>query len=509
MGQKSRKPSLTVAAMIAATLFAKALGLFRSMLMAWTMGDTQEAVAFAAASKIPSLFFDIIFSAAILGAFIPHYSAAANEERGAREFASSFLGAMLAAASLFSLIGIIFAPQITAVFSPGLSAESAALAARLLRIMFPAVVFTAGAYTLTGLLQAHGNFILPAGISAVSNIFIICFLLFGGKAISPFALAAAHICSWLLQLLTLALPLAAKKRLPMPKIDLKNEHLRRSLAAVPKIAAGSWFYPASALFAAFFASFISDKAFLLYDYAAGIYTIISGIAIYGVANYCLPALSKIHALGDMRGFAKEVNQALFSAVRLILPVCAAALLFSREGLSLLYAHGKFPESAANECARALSLLCAAMPASAVSEILCRAFCAAKKTWAPMYAAASAVCANLAANSLALFAESGICGIAASFAAAQWVQALFLFFAARKNFAGVSLAKTLVITPGGALCFALMAVFKQNFPLFSQLNNSFATFLKISIVFTLGIVIYLLYVYTAGLLRPDFAKKETR
>ena len=95
----AKKSTFTVAAMIAATLFAKTLGLFRSMIMAWTLGDSLEAVAFAAASKIPGAFFDLLFSAAILGAFIPFYNKArAASEKAAAEYASSFFGAALAAA---------------------------------------------------------------------------------------------------------------------------------------------------------------------------------------------------------------------------------------------------------------------------------------------------------------------------------------------------------------------------------------------------------------------------
>jgi putative peptidoglycan lipid II flippase len=157
--------------MIAATLFAKALGLLRSALLARTLGDLPEAAAFAAASGIPGAIFDILFSAAITGAFIPAYSAAREEgEESARAFSRAFLGAALAAALLFSLAGVAFAPAIIRVFAANMSEETAALAVRLLRIMFPSAVFTAWAYTLAGLLQAHESFVLPAAVSALSFI---------------------------------------------------------------------------------------------------------------------------------------------------------------------------------------------------------------------------------------------------------------------------------------------------------------------------------------------------
>lgn len=499
--------------MIAATLFAKTLGLFRSMILAWTLGDSLEAVAFAAASKIPGAVFDLLFSAAILGCFIPEYNKArARSEGRAREYSCAFFGAALAASALFAAAGVLLAPQIIAVTAPKISAEAAVLSARLLRIMFPAMVFTAGAYTLTGLMQSHGNFILPAAVSAVSNVFIIGYLLISGGGFSVYALAAVYTLSWLLQFLTLALPLAAKKRLPRPRIAPKNESLRASLRSAPQIMAGSWLAPASVLTAAFFSSFVSDETFVMYDYASGIYTIISGIAVYGVGNYVFPELSKVYARGEGEGFAKEVSRAVLSIMLIILPVGAAAYALAEEGITLLYVRGNFTAELAHTCAGSLRILSAAMPACALSEILYRAFYAAGKAKIPMYATLCAIGTSAAANALSLALGAGLAGISAAFAAAQWVHALFLLAASRRFFPGLfargGVRRGLALLPGGALCFGAMLLLQRKLPLFSQLHASIAIFLKITIVFAMGIVIYLLYIYITGVFRPC-AKKEKR
>ena len=514
MSEKSAKSAFTVFAMITATLFAKALGLFRSMLLAWTLGDLPEAVAFAAASKIPGALFDLFFSAAISGTFIPLYGEArCKNEKSAFEFARAFFGACLLAAVFLSLSGAVFAPKIVALSAPKLVGESSALCARLLRIMFPATVFAAAVYTFSGIMQSHGSFILPAAVSAASNLFIIFYLMLAGARFSVYALAAAYVFSWALQFFVLAVPLAAKKRFPLPQIKPKNELLRKAFARAPRIMAASWLAPASALFAAFFCSFVSGSAIVLYDYASGIYTIISGIAVYGVGNYVFPALSKIHAQGNASLFARETERAVFCAIALMLPVFCAATVLAGEGVALLYAHGNFSMDAAKGCAEALRVLSAAMPAFAVSEILYRAFCAAGKTKTLARASLAAICTSLASNALSLLCGGGLFGVCASFAAAQWVYALLLLFSAKKLFRGVYTAKDLKkyvrLALGGALCFSAMALLAQNFPFFSQLSPYILNFLKITIVFTTGIVIYLLYMYFTGLLRPISKKKEKR
>jgi putative peptidoglycan lipid II flippase len=495
MRRKSPKPSQTVAAMIAATVFAKALGLLRSALLAMTLGDLPEAAAFAAASKIPSAFFDLFFSAALTGAFIPAYSGArAENKEKAHRFSRAFMGAAIICASVFSLAGIIFSPQLISICAPNMGGETYALAAALLRIMFPAAVFTAGAYTLTGLLQARGAFILPAAVSLISNAFTAGYIFFSRGAFSVYALAAVYVFSWFLQMLTLALPLIFRGEFPLPKIDFGNEHLKKALASMPKITAGAWFAPASVLAAAFFCSFVSEKAFVIYDYAGGIYSVAAGVAIYGVGNFCFPALARAFAEKDMELFGAKLGSALYSALAVAVPVFCALIALAPEGVALLYARGNFTGEAAGACALALRTLAFAVPAYANSEVLYRGFCAAEKPRICALSALFSLAVLAAANIFSLILGGGLFGVCASFASAEWAHALFLLFAAKKNFAHFSAFRPLLLAPGGALCLAAMLSAGRFFPLFSAFAPSISNFLKITIVFTCGVVVYLLYIF---------------
>jgi putative peptidoglycan lipid II flippase len=467
-------------------------------------------VAFAAASKIPGAFFDILFSAAISGAFIPHFAASKKEsEQSARAFSSAFFGASLLAGGALALFGALFAPAIISLTSPKIGAEAGALAAQLLRIMFPSAVFTAGAYTLVGILQSRGSFILPAAISSLSNLFIIAYLLAFRADFSVRVLAAVYTASWALQLLALALPLGIKKALPLPKISFASAHFRAALSSVPKIMVGSWLAPASVLISAFFCSFVSEGAFVIYDYASGIYAIISGVAVYAVSSYAFPRLSAKAAGGEKDLFSRELKKALFSVLLITAPVFCGAEVLAHDGITLLYGRGNFSPEAALACAGALRVLLIAMPAFAVSEILYRAFCAAGKTKALALASLFSVGVMAAASAASLYLGGGVFGVCAAFAAAQWAHATFLFTSAKEFFradkSGKYGAKAALLLPGVALCFAVMSLSAKKIGFFSLFSPSFSIFLKITIVFTLGIVIYLLYVYSFGFL----AEKEPR
>ena len=178
MEAHAKKAGFTVTAMIAATLLSKVLGMLRQILIASVFADSPEGVAFAAASKIPFAVCDMLFSAAVLGAFSPIYRGAlCREPERARKFSSSFFTCITALTAGIAVLGMIFAREILFLSAPNLDETTAALAANLLRIMFPAMIFAGTAYTLVGVLQSHESFILPSLVSAISNLVIIGALL--------------------------------------------------------------------------------------------------------------------------------------------------------------------------------------------------------------------------------------------------------------------------------------------------------------------------------------------
>ena len=66
LARKSDHATGTISAVMLITLLGKALGLFRDRLMAVHYGTTgMEAMAFYTASRIPRVFFDVVFSSAI------------------------------------------------------------------------------------------------------------------------------------------------------------------------------------------------------------------------------------------------------------------------------------------------------------------------------------------------------------------------------------------------------------------------------------------------------------
>ena len=159
---KTRRSGFTVTVMIIATALSKLLGMARQIMLAKRLGDGVFAVSFSTASKIPLSVFDILLSAAIVACFVPFYSdKLTKNDDGARRFSSSFFTLTIIVSSVIAVLGSVFSKTILSVCAPSLSEEAFALGTKLLSVMFPMIIFTGAAYVLVGILQSHGNFILP------------------------------------------------------------------------------------------------------------------------------------------------------------------------------------------------------------------------------------------------------------------------------------------------------------------------------------------------------------
>jgi len=511
------KPAATVALMMGATLLSKVLGMLRSVLMADHYGTGVEAAAFSEASHIPLTFFDLLFGAAILGCFIPVYNSfGEGKQKEADRFGCNFLHVMMLAAGLLALVGMIFAEGIMELMAPDLDGEIKALAAKLLRIMFPMIIFTAATFTLVGLMQSRGRYLLPAAVSAISNGAIIVYFLFFDHLLGDYAiygLAAAYLGAWLLQFLTLAVPLLRGGFVWQPVLDFRDGALIRSIRAALPIMVGSWLTPVSILAGLYFASFVAiDGAVTMFDYGYAIFAIIAGTLTYSICNYAFPLLSRLSGRENEAEWGNIVSAGLGSVLSLVLPFAAAVLILAGEGVAVLYLRGEFTAEAARQTAWVLRCMAVGMPAFAVIEVCSRVFYSRRMLRPPVLAALVGIGANvLVSRILVGFPALRVGAVGLGFAAGQIAAALtlVLFLAVRTR--GVvtaafgrgllaALARTLVSAAVMLVVYRLSAADPYTCGMLRCIFTALITFVP-------GAVCYLLLLFLPGRLKRKFCRKE--
>ncbi|MGN0983188.1 MAG: lipid II flippase MurJ, partial [Candidatus Limivicinus sp.] len=203
MSQEPKKQShmKTVALIMVITLVGKVLGLVRDMLLGHNFATGMDSMAFQVASRIPRTFFDAIFASAISASFIPVFNDRMEHHGRADAFrlSYSFFTWVGLATAVFSLLGMAFADPIVGLLADGFDAQTAALCASLLRILFPTVFFTGIAFAFVGVLQSMGEFNLPAALSVASNGIIILYYLLFCRRFGIYGLAWAFLIGWAAQ----------------------------------------------------------------------------------------------------------------------------------------------------------------------------------------------------------------------------------------------------------------------------------------------------------------------
>lgn len=427
----------TAGFMIIATLLAKIMGMYREVLFASLYGTGYVAQAFSTASRIPLLFFDIALGAAISSAFIPVF----NEylEKGQKEealrYSNTFLNAILLITGVICAVGIVFSRQIVAVIGSGLGEDAKVLAAQLVIILFPTMIFTAFAYAIAGILQSFGEFNIPAAISLVSNGIMVVYLLTAGKKFGIHGIAAAMLVGWAFQVLVQIPSLVKKKYKYRPLLDLRSEGIRKSAKLALPILISSWVQPINSMININLASGLNGgQAVPALDYANKLYIIFVGVLTYAISNMIFPSISRMAVKEDKTEFKEVVLKAVRAVVVIITPVMALFLVLRVPLVRLVFERGEFGAESTALTSQALLFYSLGMVGFGVQEILNKAFYSTQDAKTPMAIAMGGIALNvLLCFALVKGLHVGLGGLALSASAASVVIALALLVTINRRY----------------------------------------------------------------------------
>lgn len=378
-------------------LLSKLMGLLRDVLIARNYGTTEFAIAYETASKLPVTIFDFVLGGVVTSAFIPIYNSISVKKgkKDALDFLSSYINLILLITGAIALIGEIFAPLLINLIAPELSAETAALSAFLTRIMFPMVIFVGLAFSFVGFLQSEGEFNLPAVISLVSNLIMICYLLTLSDRFGVVGLSVAMLVGWAMQALV-QLPSALKKGLRYsPRSPINTPEIKRAAKNTLPILIATWTTPLCSLINTRIASGIEGgRAITALGYANKLYIIIVGLFSFVATNLLFPYFAKSAASGNRDEADRMTRVSIRTLVFIIAPISVGVALLARPFISLIYENGTFTPSDTLLTAEALRCYSAGMIFAAISEVLTKSFFAVEQNRIPMFSSLVSMSVNI-------------------------------------------------------------------------------------------------------------------
>ncbi len=402
---QGKKAAKTVVLMAVIILLAKFMGLLRETMVAGIYGQGMESDILNTATQIPLLFFDMVLGVAILSTFVPVFNKrlASEGEASAFAFANTFMTVVLTIATLAALLGILLAEPLVRLMTPGYAdvPEKLEQTAKLLRILFPSIVFTAAAYISVGILQSYGQFTIPSLISVVSNGVMILYLILFGNRLGLTGVAVSMLVAWALQLL-IQLPWLKKFGFAW-KFSMKNDPgLKEAAGIALPVLISSWVQPLCNVINMAFGSSLGDGAVSALNWGNKIYIIMVGVFAYAITNFIFPKLSRMGE--DENGFAQMTRDSLSWMLLVITLVSGLFLALSEPIIRVVFERGAFTAESTRITATALFYYSIGMVGYGVCEVLNKSFYAISDGKTPM--AVSVI--GIGVNFLTAFLLAGVC-----------------------------------------------------------------------------------------------------
>ena len=316
------------------TMFSRVLGFVRDAVVARIFGAGAAMDAFVVAFRLPNLLRRIFAEGAFSQAFVPvlaEYRQTKSPE-ATREFVQYVAGMLTFALTVVTAVGVLAAPWIIRATATGFgkNPDKLALAADLLRIMFPYILLISLSSFVGSILNTYHKFQIPAFTPVLLNVsFIVAALFFVPYFDPPItALAWAVFIGGVLQLV-FQLPWLAKQGfLKLPKLDFRNSAVNRVIKLmIPSIFAAS-VAQVSLVISTIFASYLQSGSITWMYYADRMTELPTGVLGVALGTILLPTLSKYAGGRNPREFSKLLDWGLRLCCLLAAPAALGLAMLS-------------------------------------------------------------------------------------------------------------------------------------------------------------------------------------
>jgi putative peptidoglycan lipid II flippase len=413
-----------------ATLVSRLLGLLRDMVLAAVLGASMPADAFFAAFRIPNFLRRIFAEGSLTSAFVPVFTDVQAKEGpdAALRVACQTLNWLILILICISAAGVVFAPQIIHVLTPGWIEDYGkfSLTVDLTRVMFPYIFWVSLLALATGILNSRGHFWGPAFAPAVFNVCLISSAL-AASVLTDMPVrwvAVGVLAGGFIQVLMQLPPLLKRGFRYMWVLGLTDPHLRRLGRLLVPSLLGSAVYQINMIVITVLASLLPHGSLSYLYYADRLAQFPLGVFAIAMGTALLPAMSRRVAEGDMEGLSRTFERAFRQVALVMIPSSVGLIALRRPIISLIFQRGRFDEVAAMMSAEAL--LCYAVGLWFVAEIrvVAPVFFALKDTSTPMKVAALSIGVNLLL-SVILMGPLGHSGLALALSLSAMAQLLIL------------------------------------------------------------------------------------
>ena len=400
-----KRPSLlrSLASFSGMTMISRVFGLLRDISINAAFGADWRTDAFWVAFRIPNFMRRLFAEGSFSTAFVPVLTEVKETRSLAdvRELVSRTAGTLGAVLLVIVALGVIFAPQVTVLFSPGAvqQPEKLGLTVELLRLTFPFLLFVSLTALAGGVLNSYHRFGLPALTPVILNLCMIAGALWLSKHLQTpiLALGIAIFAAGVLQLVVQLPALRELGVLGLPRWGWSHPDVRKIMRLMVPTLFGSSIAQVNLLLDTVIASLLYTGSQTWLSQADRFLELPLGVFGIALGTVILPTLSRHHVNTDHAGFSKALDWGLRTTLMIAVPAMLGLMLLSTPLVATLFQHGRFTPFDTRMAALSVFGLSFGLPAFALVKVVLPAFYARQDTRTPVRAGLSSMIANMVFN----------------------------------------------------------------------------------------------------------------
>lgn len=410
---------------MAAVAMSRLLGLFRDRLLAGAFfsGREWQLDVYFAAFRIPDMIFQLLVLGALSAAFIPVFSRYLEKrEEEAYYLSSSVINFLLIFFVLVSLIVFALAEPLARLITHDFSSIEIDLMVSLTRIMLLAQLFFCLSNFLTGVIQSHQRFLVPALSPVAYNLGIIFGIVVLGRWLGIYGPTIGVVIGAFLHLV-IQLPLALRLGLRYSFVfDWRHPGVRQVARLMLPRTLALAVSQIELTVAVFLATSLAAGSLSIFYFAQHLMNLPIGLFGIPIGQAALPTLSRESSGKGFEKFKKTFLSSFNQILYLALPASAILLVLRIPAVRIVFGAASFPWKATLLTGRVLAIFSLSIFAQAVVQLLVRGFYALHDTKTPFWIGALAVLTNVILSFFFIFKlDFGILGLAWATTLASFLQ----------------------------------------------------------------------------------------
>ncbi len=349
----------------------RVLGYFRDLLVTSLYGKSIFTDAYMVALTFPLLLYALLTGGIVTSSFVPVLSR--EKGKNFEILSNTFFLGLLIIGGILAFLSIVFAPTLTLILAPFMSAEGKELTISLLRIASIGILPLVGAGGFMATLHCRGDFRAPSLSGLLFNGCIVLTILIGASLIgivsTSWGLVIGSLTTWFILGWTLHLVRHDFRS----GINFKHPGIKKVVIMSMPVLLGLAIYQINPIIEKAIASLIGEGAITIVGVASRIIQLPYALFGLAISTVLLPTLSKSAAEEDYLTLKKNLSWGVSATSFFLLPAAVGIFLLSYPIVRLLFEWGEFTREAALVTASVLKVYSLGVWAHGVNSIFIRAF----------------------------------------------------------------------------------------------------------------------------------------